>query len=342
MPTEWGLYQGMTSVMPPKRNKMKRASAPEGIVASQRTAEGESTQETLLALGWSALPASYRIPEKTPTLEEARAWCKRLAETHYENFHVATWFLPERLRPHFHAIYAYCRVSDDLGDEVGDTQQSLALLDLWGRELDACYEGRARHPVFVALAETIRACNIPKEPFADLLIAFRQDQIVTRYANMRGRARLLPLLRQPRRPPRPLHLWLFRRRALPPFRCDLFRPATRQFLAGRPRRFRQRPRLPPAGRHAALRRDRRNHPAGNCHPRVPRSPANTKSTMRAASSCRACRSSTWSIAISPSISISSAAAASKFSTPSSIGIMTCSAPARPSPSEPSSSLPCAP
>jgi squalene synthase HpnC len=140
--------------------------------------------DTLIARGWAALPPSYRIPEKPPTLEEARAWCKHLAETHYENFHVATWFLPERLRPHFHAIYAYCRVSDDLGDEVGNAQESLALLDLWGRELDACYEGSARHPVFVALAETIRACNIPKEPFADLLAAFRQDQVVTRYANM--------------------------------------------------------------------------------------------------------------------------------------------------------------
>src|SRR3984957_16672752 len=140
--------------------------------------------EQLVARGWAALPASYRIPDVAPTLTEARAWCKHLAETHYENFHVATWFLPERLRPHFHAIYAYCRVSDDLGDEVGDTAQSLALLDFWGRELDACYEGRARHPVFVALAETIRACNIPKEPFADLLTAFRQDQVVTRYANM--------------------------------------------------------------------------------------------------------------------------------------------------------------
>jgi squalene synthase HpnC len=140
--------------------------------------------DELIARGWSALPASYRIPDKTPTLAEARAWCKHLAETHYENFHVATWFLPERLRPHFHAIYAYCRVSDDLGDEVGDTAQSLALLDLWGRELDACYEGHTRHPVFVALAETICACNIPKEPFADLLTAFRQDQVVTRYANM--------------------------------------------------------------------------------------------------------------------------------------------------------------
>jgi squalene synthase HpnC len=107
-----------------------------------------------------------------------------LAESHYENFHVASWFLPKKLRPHFHAIYAYCRVSDDLGDEVGDPAVALALLDLWGRELDACYQGSARHPVFVALAETIRECAIPKEPFADLLVAFRQDQTVTHYETM--------------------------------------------------------------------------------------------------------------------------------------------------------------
>lgn len=140
--------------------------------------------DALIARGWAALPASYRIPEIAPTLEEARAYCRRLAETHYENFHVATWFLPKALRPHFHSIYAYCRISDDLGDEVPDTAQALALLDLWGRELDACYAGKARHPVFVALAETIRECAIPKEPFADLLVAFRQDQTVARYATM--------------------------------------------------------------------------------------------------------------------------------------------------------------
>lgn len=143
-----------------------------------------AAQTELLARGWAALPASYRIPEKAPTLEEALAYCKNLAESHYENFHVASWFLPERLRPHFHAIYAYCRISDDLGDEVPDRAAALALLDLWGRELDACYEGRARHPVFVALAETIRVRRIPKEPFTDLLTAFRQDQTVTRYETM--------------------------------------------------------------------------------------------------------------------------------------------------------------
>ena len=140
--------------------------------------------DALLRRGWAALPASYRMPDVAPTLDEARAWCKQLAESHYENFHVATWFLPKALRPHFHAIYAYCRISDDLGDEVGDTSAALALLDLWGRELDGCYEGHARHPVFVALAETIRSCSIPKQPFADLLTAFRQDQVITRYGSM--------------------------------------------------------------------------------------------------------------------------------------------------------------
>jgi squalene synthase HpnC len=107
-----------------------------------------------------------------------------LAETHYENFHVASWFLPKRLRPHFQSIYAYCRISDDLGDEVGDREQSLALLDFWSEELDACYAGVARHPVFVALSATIRQCEIPKGPFADLLVAFRRDQTTTRFASM--------------------------------------------------------------------------------------------------------------------------------------------------------------
>ncbi len=143
-----------------------------------------SDQSQLIERGWAALPPEYRMPEHPPTLAEAQDWCQRLAETHYENFHVASWFLPKRLRRHFHSIYAYCRVSDDLGDETGNREQSLALLDLWGDELDACYRGEARHPVFVALAETIRACDIPKTPFADLLIAFKQDQTVTRFETM--------------------------------------------------------------------------------------------------------------------------------------------------------------
>ena len=133
------------------------------------------------APGWRALPPEYAIPAVAPSLEEARAYCQRLARSHYENFSVATWFLPRRLRPHFHSIYAYCRISDDLGDEVGNPQHALQLLDIWEGELDACYAGQPRHPVFVALAETVRACEIPRQTFADLLTAFRQDQRVTRY-----------------------------------------------------------------------------------------------------------------------------------------------------------------
>jgi squalene synthase HpnC len=134
------------------------------------------------ARGWSALPREYAVPDSPPTLADAKAYCERLAKSHYENFSVATWFLPQKLRPHFYSIYAYCRISDDLGDEVGDPEQSLALLDQWESELDACYAGAPRHPVFVALRETILACDIPRNPFANLLVAFRQDQKITRYA----------------------------------------------------------------------------------------------------------------------------------------------------------------
>jgi squalene synthase HpnC len=131
--------------------------------------------------GWKNLPPEYAIPELAPSLADAEAYCRRLARTHYENFSVASWFLPSRLRQHFFNVYAYCRVSDDLGDEVGDPRASLQLLDQWEAELDACYRGQPRHPVFVALAETVGQLDIPRQPFADLLTAFRQDQTVIRY-----------------------------------------------------------------------------------------------------------------------------------------------------------------
>jgi squalene synthase HpnC len=131
--------------------------------------------------GWSALPPEYAIPPVAPSLAEARQYCRKVATNHYENFSVATWFLPKRLRQHFYNVYAYCRISDDLGDEVGDTRASLQLLDAWQQELEACYAGSPKHPVFVALSETVQAFEIPKHEFSDLLTAFRQDQTVTRY-----------------------------------------------------------------------------------------------------------------------------------------------------------------
>lgn len=130
---------------------------------------------------WSTLPPEYAIPDRAPSLADAYVYCERLARTHYENFSVATWFLPKRLRQHFFNVYAYCRISDDLGDETGDSAASLQLLDEWERELSACYAGAPRHPVFVALAETVRQFDIPQHEFSDLLTAFRQDQTTMRY-----------------------------------------------------------------------------------------------------------------------------------------------------------------
>ena len=146
-------------------------------------ASNESRSASVLSSlpDWSRLPPAYSIPERAPSQVEAEEYCRRLARTHYENFSVATWFLPRTLRQHFFNIYAYCRISDDLGDEVGDPNASLRLLDQWEAEFNACYSGQPRHPVFVALAETVRTLDIPQQPFADLLKAFRQDQTVTRY-----------------------------------------------------------------------------------------------------------------------------------------------------------------
>ncbi len=113
--------------------------------------------------------------------DDARAYTRWLATHHYENFHVASFLLPKRLHQDFYNVYAYCRWADDLGDEIGDREESLRLLAWWGGELDGMYQGRATHPVFVALDETARRHQIPRQPFADLIQAFVQDQTVTRY-----------------------------------------------------------------------------------------------------------------------------------------------------------------
>jgi squalene synthase HpnC len=112
---------------------------------------------------------------------QARDYCARLTATHYENFSVVTWLTPRPLRPAFQSIYAFCRWSDDLGDEVGDRERSKALLGWWRGELRDLYQGRARHPVMVALAGTVEEFAIPIDPFLALISAFEQDQDVTEY-----------------------------------------------------------------------------------------------------------------------------------------------------------------
>ncbi len=130
-------------------------------------------------------PGEIEITQHAPqpgcSPEEAQKYTRWLATHHYENFNVVSWLLPKPLHQHFHNLYAYCRWADDLGDEVPDAARALELLAWWEHELDACYEGKPSHAVFVALRETIAAKDIPKQPFADLLKAFRQDQTVKRY-----------------------------------------------------------------------------------------------------------------------------------------------------------------
>lgn len=142
--------------------------------------------EVLEANRLAGAPLALLEPENRPTLEAARIWCKALAESHYENFHIATTLLPKRLRPHFHAVYAYCRVSDDLGDEVHDRALATKLLDTWREMLIECFDfpERSRHPVLVALHESIVACDLPREPFLALIRAFAQDQVKTRFENV--------------------------------------------------------------------------------------------------------------------------------------------------------------
>src|SRR4051794_5723061 len=128
------------------------------------------------------LPAYYRVAEERAySPAEAQQYTRKLARTHYENFTVVSWFLPAELRQHMYNVYAYCRWSDDLGDEIPDPALAIEALEWWRQELRDCYAGRPRHPVFVALKGTIDRFEIPPEPFHHLLDAFVQDQTVKRF-----------------------------------------------------------------------------------------------------------------------------------------------------------------
>ena len=130
------------------------------------------------------LAIAKNLPREYCGADEAQRYTRWLATHHYENFNVVSWLLPRRLHQDFYNVYAYCRWSDDLGDEVPDPARALFLLDAWEEELLTIQTPGAgpAHPVLIALRETIRAKQIPLKPFTDLLRAFRQDQTVHRYA----------------------------------------------------------------------------------------------------------------------------------------------------------------
>jgi squalene synthase HpnC len=123
-------------------------------------------------------------PQKPMRTQEAFEYCAKLASTHYENFTVGSYLVPKDIRPHIYSVYAFCRWSDDLGDEIGDSQKSYEFLDLWSKELESCYGGNPTHPVFIALKETIKRFDLPIQPFQDLIKAFKMDQVVNRYQNL--------------------------------------------------------------------------------------------------------------------------------------------------------------
>jgi squalene synthase HpnC len=127
------------------------------------------------------LEIATNAPPPGCTPKAAQNYTRWLATHHYENFNVVSWLLPKELHQHFHNVYAYCRWADDLGDEIPDPQRALDLLSWWEEELNACYQAKPSHPVFIALRDTIVAKDIPQQPFSDLLKAFCQDQTVKRY-----------------------------------------------------------------------------------------------------------------------------------------------------------------
>jgi len=144
-------------------------------MAELRADAGSGADAAGAPLAWSRPE-----PSRDPALRAAYDFCARIAQSHYENFTIASWLMPRAMRPHMYAIYAYARSADDFADEERD----LAKLDAWERELDLAYAGTPRDPVFVALADTVRRFDIPRAPFADLLTAFRSDVNFTPFATL--------------------------------------------------------------------------------------------------------------------------------------------------------------
>jgi squalene synthase HpnC len=117
----------------------------------------------------------------TLNLEAADVYCRTLTRRHYENFSVASRFVYAGTRRDLARIYAFCRTTDDLGDESRDGN-ALPRLERWRGEVEALFAGtQPVHPVLFALADTIERHAMPAQPFLDLIAANVQDQFVKRY-----------------------------------------------------------------------------------------------------------------------------------------------------------------
>tara|TARA_B110000196_G_scaffold18970_1_gene14912 strand:- start:1842 stop:2819 length:978 start_codon:yes stop_codon:yes gene_type:complete len=126
--------------------------------------------------------------ETHQSVESALAYCKKITESHYENFVVVNKFTPPEYVQHIQNIYAFSRYGDDLGDDAPfDNETRWKLLDTWEHDLSEAarddWNGSPKHPILIAVQITARECKIPLEPFWKLIQAFKMDQIKTRFAN---------------------------------------------------------------------------------------------------------------------------------------------------------------
>jgi hydroxysqualene synthase len=145
-----------------------------------------SSEKTLLNMQVNTWDSALQTIEPCG-VDDAFAYCERLARTHYENFPVGSLLIPRDKRKYVCAIYGFARTADDFADEGYETgfdeAGRLAALDDWERKLEAAYRGEANHPVFIALAETVRDLSLPVGLFRDLLSAFKQDVTKRRYTD---------------------------------------------------------------------------------------------------------------------------------------------------------------
>jgi squalene synthase HpnC len=130
-------------------------------------------------------PNAQPVPEyrgEPYTVDRAFAYCERIARGHYENFPVASRFVPARLRPYVWSIYAFARSADDFADEPRYAGRRAEALSAWEDMLERAFHGEAEHPIFVALRATVDACDLPITPLRDMLTAFTMDLSVNRYS----------------------------------------------------------------------------------------------------------------------------------------------------------------
>ena len=136
--------------------------------------------------GIDAEPAMASSPTNIPTSSPAEAlrWCRRYSRRHGENFTVVSWFLPRELHEPMYVVYAFCRFTDNLGDDDHATPaERLQRLNTWQDDLERAFapSRQPQHPIHLALQHVAASKPLTIDPFRRLIEANRMDQQRTRY-----------------------------------------------------------------------------------------------------------------------------------------------------------------